>query len=386
MKIRDTVLDDQHSFITPARTWTFPIDIVDPVTEFKIDFQVETHPYGAVEDPWPWPSPMPYMIQEIAVIDGSEVIFALNGAQAFAMSCFDLGYAPFHNHEEKWGEVARWVFPIHFGRSLVDPEWIFDPKKFRNPQIRITWNSEWRLANQIGTYKVDSDHPVVITVWAKIMEEGARPRGYLMTKEIKEYTPTGAGDEITWLPVDFPIRKLMVRSYEFGSRMQSMVAHLKLSQDQDKWIPFDHRGDDFIRLMKNWFTEVQMHGFSWVEDVAHREHLSGGLSSGAVISNTGSFFVSPNNWLGNIYHVDVRDFNGVEPAEIARIEASFHTTTRTPLDCFCYPFGDQNNAADWLQTAPMGNLRLILTHAIDTLEDSVGYGLTQIVTQQAHLY
>ena len=244
MKIRDTVLDDQHAFITPSLTWTFPINIVDPVTEFKVDFQIETNPLGGVTDDWYWPEPMPYMIREIAIIDGSEVIFALNGAQAFAMSCFD----------------------------------------------------------------------------------------------------------------------------------------------QDKWIPFDHRGDDFIRLMKNWFTEVQMHGFCWVEDVAHREHLCGDLSSGVVISNTGSFFISPNNWLGNVYHADVRDFNGLEPDEAHRIEGSFHGTTRTPLDCFCYPFGDQSDPADWLQTAPMGNLRLILTHAAEDWEGVTGYGLTQIVTQQAHPY
>ncbi|MBA7474248.1 hypothetical protein ES707_09596 [subsurface metagenome] len=392
MKIRDTVLDDHHGFITPALTWTFPINIVDPVTEFKIDFQIETHPLGGIADDWFWPYPMPYMIKEIAIIDGSEVIFALNGAQAFAMSCFDLGYAPYHRHEEKWGEVARWCFPIHFGRNLTDPEWIFDPKKFRNPQIRITWDSEWRQDNQQGTYKVDSDHPLYITVWAKIMEEGARPRGYLMTKEVKEYTPTGVGDEITWLPVDFPIRKLMVRAYLFEGQMHRMVNHLKLSQDQDKWIPFDLHGDDFIRLMKNWFTEVQMHGYSWVEDAPYREHLCGDLSSGVVISNTGSFFVSPSNWWGNTYQIFVRDFNGMEPAEDGRIECSFHGTTRTPLDCFCYPFGDQDNASDWLQTSPMGNLRLILTHGLNfqvpEVEEGSEHGLplTQIVCQQAHPY
>ena len=386
MKIRDVCLDDRHNFITPALTWTFPINIVDPVTEFKISFECENNPLGGVADDWFWPEPMPYMIDEIAIVDGSEVIFALNGAECFAMSCFDLGYASYHTHNEMWGRSSRWCFPVHFGRSLVDPNWIFDPTKFRNPQMRITWNSEWLHADQAGTHKVDSDHPIVISIWAKIMEEGASPRGYLMTKEVKEYTPTGVGDEITYLPTDFPIRKLMVRSYQFGAWMTHNITHLKLSQDQDKWIPFDLRSPDFIRLMKNWFEEVELHGYHWMENGAQREHLCGDQSNGLIISAQGSYFVSVNNWLGNTFFGELRDFNGAQPDHAHRCDIWSSGSTRTPLDCFCYPFGNQDNAADWLQVSPMGNLRLILTHAAENWEGVTGYGLTQIICQQAHPY
>lgn len=386
MKIRDHCVDDQHTFITPARTWTMPINIVDPVTEFKIDFRCNTNPLGGVTTDWFWPYPMPYMIKEIAVIDGSEVIFALNGAQAFAMSCFDLGYAPSHWHHERWGTTPRWCFPIHFGRSLVDPNWIFDPTRFKNPQLRITWDSEWREDNQEGTWKVDSDYPITISVWAKIMEEGADPVGYLMTKEVKEYTPTGAGDEITWLPTDFPIRKLLVRSWAYALRQQIMVEHLKLSQDQDKWIPFDLRGEDFIRLMKNWFTEVQLHGIHWLCNQEVREHCSGSMSRGLVVSNTMRLVVAPYLWDGNTFSCFATYDDGTWTETDSRVEVESMSMTRTPFDTFCYPFGDQDDPADWLQVAPMGNLRLILTHALDTYKEQTGYGLTQIVCQQAHPY
>jgi len=386
MKIRDVVLDQSHSFTQAALTWTHPINIVDPVTEFKVLFQAQTHPDKGAAPDYPWPGPMPYLIEEIAVIDGSEVIFALNGAEMFALSCFDLGFAPYHAHQEHWDRPARWAFPIHFGRSLVDPEWIFDPKKFRNPQIRITWDLEAVQAIGAGTYADPTVTPIVITIWAKVMEEGARPRGYLMTKQIKEYTPAAAGTEITWLPVDFPIRKLLVRSYLFGGFQTHGTSHLKLSQDQDKWIPFDLEGGDFARLMKNWFTEVQLHGYHYVSEDEEREHLSGAPSSGLVVAAQGSYFLSPTNWVPNTFYSEVRDFNGAEPNEAARIEAWSQSMTRTPLDCFCYPFGDQENAADWLQTAPMGNLRLLLTHAEETWEELGGFPIVQIVTQQAHPY
>jgi len=386
MKIRDTCLDDRHAFITPALTWTFPINIVDPVTEFKVCFECENNPLGGIADDWFWPEPMPYMIEEIAIVDGSEVIFALNGAQAFAMSCFDLGYAPYHTHNEMWGRSSRWVFPIHFGRSLTDPNWIFNPRAFRNPQMRITWNSEWLHADQEGTHKVDSDHPIVISIWAKIMEEGASPVGYLMTKEVKEYTPTGPGDEITWLPTDFPHRKLMVRSYQFGAWLTHNITHLKLSQDQDKWIPFDLRSHDFMRLEKNWFEEVIMHGFHWVDHDCQREHLCGDMSHGQVCSSTARLVVAPTNWLGNTFFVYASDDDGTFRTTSTRAEVWSRGVTRTPLDCVCYPFGDQGDPEDWLSVAPMGNLRLILTHAAEDWEGVTGYGLTQVVSQQAHPY
>ncbi|GAJ03828.1 unnamed protein product, partial [marine sediment metagenome] len=39
MKIRDTCLDHRHAFTQNALTWTFPINIMDPVTEFKVHFR-----------------------------------------------------------------------------------------------------------------------------------------------------------------------------------------------------------------------------------------------------------------------------------------------------------------------------------------------------------
>ncbi len=386
MKIRDTVIDYQHTFTTPARVWTIPINIVDPVTEFKVYFEIHTSELPDEDDPFLWAQPVPYMIEEIAIIDGSEVIFALNGAEMFAMSCYDLGYAPYHDHNEIFNRVSKWCFPIHFGRSLVDPNWIFNPRAFKNPQMRITWDSQWQHLNQAGTYKIDDDHPISITIWAKIMEEGASPVGYLMTKEVKEYTPTGPGDEITWLPTDFPIRKLMVRSYAFGLRQHRMVDHLKLSQDQDKWIPFDHDGADFIWLMKNWFTEVQLAGHHFMENDSQREHLAGSFSSGLVVGNARGWIVCPNNWIGNTFWAYVQQHDGVLATTTTRVEAESACRTRTPFDCFCYPFGDQEDPADWLEVGEMGNLRLILSHLLDTREGQTGYGLTQIVCQQAHPY
>ncbi len=384
MKIRDAELDHQHHFAQNALTWTFPINIVDPITELKVHFRTYCHTTKGGDANWFFPPPMPYVIEEIAIIDGSEVIYALNGACAVAMSTFDLEYMPFAHHQEFPGATTHWCFPIHFGRSLVDPEWILDPRKFRNLQMRITWDLAAIHPVGAGGFINDEDHPLQISIWAKIMEEGATPRGYLMTKEVKEYTPTGPGDEVTYLPTDFPHRKLMVRSYGLCGRMGESVEKLKLSQDQDKWIPFDIHGDDFIRLMKNWFEEVATHGAHYMAHAECREHTGGWLGQGVICPGTMDNFVTLFNWSTNCFCAYITDTADAHPDHDNRIEVYSYGKTRTPFDCFCYPFGDQSDPADWLEVGAMGNLRLILTHA-----DGGGtptYGLTQIVTQQAHPY
>lgn len=388
MKIRDTVLDDRHSFAQSALTWTFNINLVDPVTEFKVHFRVKNDPDVGVTPAFHWPMPLPYVISEIAVIDGSEVIFALNGPQCIAMSCFDLGYSPLHWHQEQQGMHSYWNFPIHFGRSLVDPEWIFDPRKFRNPQIRITWDLENNYGFiGAGGYTDETDEladRVQITVWARVMEEGATPRGYFMTKEVKSYTPAGTGDQITWLPTDFPHRKLMVRSYAFNNELMESIEHIKISQDQDKWIPVDHRCEDFIWLMKNWFTEVQFHGKYRMADQEVREHFGGNFGHGLVCSGVMDWIVGVTNWVGNCFVCDIVTQAGVNPARDARQAVWAMGMTRTPFDALCYPFGDQQDPADWLDIAAMGNLRLILTHGFDAVADA--WAETEIVCQQAHPY
>jgi len=385
MRIRDAVLDYRHAFTQSALTWTFNIDLADPVTEFKVWFFVKNHPDVGVTTAFRYTQPLPYCIKEIAIIDGSEVIFSLSGPQAIAMSCFDLGFSPLHWHQELNGANQYWMFPIHFGRSLVDPEWIFDPKKFRNPQMRITWDLEagYGFLGE-GGYATETAGRVMISVYAKVMEEGARPRGYLMTKEVKSYLPAGDGNEITYLPTDFPHRKLMVRSYILRGELVEGIEHIKLSQDQDKWIPVDHTCDDFIWLMKNWFTEVQFHGKYFMADDEYREHFCGDYGHGLICSATQEYQVSVRDWATNVFIADILDATPAETLKSDRCQVWAMGMTRTPFDSMCYPFGDQEDPADWLDVGVMGNLRLILYH--NRCDVAGGYADTEIVCQQAHPY
>ena len=72
MKIRDAQL--QHRFPVTGDTgvWTFNVNLVDPVTEFKIWVFAKVSEHDALADQC-----LPYCISEVALIDGSEVIQAM---------------------------------------------------------------------------------------------------------------------------------------------------------------------------------------------------------------------------------------------------------------------------------------------------------------------
>lgn len=368
MRIRDVVLQDRLAQLVDARTWTFNINLVDPVTEFKVWFYAKTHATGPNEA-----GCIPYLIKEVAIIDGSEVIASMNGAQCFSLYCFDHGKEPFVWHQEQGGMSNYWCLPITFGRHLWDPNWIFDPTRFRNPQIRITFD----LANvaAVGA-NAWATGTAQISVWAKIMEEGADPVGYFMSKELKEFASLASGQEITYLPTDFPIRKLMVRAYKKAGDMTDAITRLKLSQDEDKWIPWDLNSADFIFLMRDWFPEIYLHLKNQADNNEQREHYGGQYAHGMICGGEDIHITNVSGFANNIYTLEAETDAGAGATDVIHW---IETTTRTPFDHYCYPFGDQQKPETWLDVGRMGNLRLILT------QGSTGY-TEEIVVQQAHPY
>ncbi len=368
MKIRDVVLQDHLAQLVDARTWTFNINLVDPVTEFKVWFSAQNHANGPNEA-----GCIPYLVEEIAVVDGSEVIASLNGAEAVALYMFNHGKPPFHWHTQIGGDTNKWCLPLTFGRHLWDPEYIFDPRRFRNPQLRITFDLAAVAPVGANGYATGSAE---ISVWAKVMEEGAAPRGYLMAKQIKEFASLASGQDVTYLPTDYNLRKILVRAYKPGGLMSTAVTRLKLSQDEDRWIPWDLAGNDFIWLMRDWFPEYELHLRQQADDGEVREHYGGLWASGLVSGNEDDYICDISGFTDNTYTAHLKSDAGVAGTGIKHW---VDVCTRTPFDAFCYPFGDQDDPASWLDVHAMGNLRLILT------QGSVGY-TEQIVVQQAHPY
>ncbi len=143
-------------------------------------------------------------ITKIELVDGSDVLFGLSGEEAQALAFYGTGRMPLNQVSLVVGEYMKSVIPIYFGRRLFDRELALDPKRFSNLQLKITWDEDAAnasvVANQLSVRGFAFDKRPV------------SPRGFLMAKEIKEYTPVASTYEYSKLPLDYPYRMLMLRS------------------------------------------------------------------------------------------------------------------------------------------------------------------------------
>lgn len=180
-------------------------------------------------------------LSKIEIVDGSDVLFSLNGKQAQALNFYDRGVKPF-NYIDTFGQ--HWntaVFGIDFGRFLFDQALAFDPTKFINPQLKITWDEALCQADCTDN---------TCQVFADIFDELVpTPTGFLMTKEIYNYTVAETGYEYIDLPTDHPIQQIFVRCQLTEEVFGGLIDELKLSEDNDKRIPLDITTGNLLRMV-----------------------------------------------------------------------------------------------------------------------------------------
>lgn len=216
-------------------TKTIDVDIKDPISQIQVVYET-VNGNQAYGDGHPV-----RCITKIEIIDGSEVLFSLSGAEAQAADYY-------HNKRETPSIVlytngmnCEQIMNINFGRYLYDKELALDPSKFSNLQLKITID-----LNAGGSLSTSG----YLTVLAHIFDEkAASPVGFLMHKEIKSFTLANAAHEYTDLPVDHPYRKLFVRAQRYGTGPEYQIDTLKLSEDVDKKVPVNHTMFQILRAM-----------------------------------------------------------------------------------------------------------------------------------------
>jgi len=305
-------------------------------------------------------------ISKIELVDGSDVLFSLNGRETQALNFYDRGEASDNHMTGSNGEWMRAVFGIDFGRRLFDPELAFDPTKFTNPQLKITWDENLACTLAEDNY---------LTVQAHLFDElKPTPTGFLMSKNVYTYTPAANAYEYLDLPTDHPLRTLLVGSHQEEFNFTQMIAEVKLSEDNDKRIPMDLTGDELFYLMKQLYPE-------YIENVY------------MVISNTGTDFrVTPFEdaiIVGQLCS-NPQDLSGL----FGNGGLANFTTENTPVTVYflckgyiphglvAIPFGNPADDADWYDTTAVGTLQ-IRVKAGPTLGTDP---LAHVITQQLRSY
>jgi hypothetical protein len=333
MKYRTATLMAEENLGTSG-TKLIDLNVQDPISALQFQARITVSTGARL-------IPEPDVMSKIELIDGSDVLLALSGAQMAAIGFYE------GMKQIDWAacnltsETEEGYLKFNFGRYLWDTLLAFDPKKFRNPQLRITFNTA--AVQALAT-------PLYLRINAELFDEKAiSPQGFLQTKEFHSYVGAATTYEYIDLPTDLVLRKLYLQTKNFGAAHFQNLTSVRLSEDNDKRVPFDI-------LVKDWMN-LQLAEFGRCHQYV------GAFGNGSSYPVWGA----PCN---------VENFNVMNASAQAAIQAttgtggkfSFDTASGTniligelsgslPYFVHCYPFGDQMDMADWYDVTRIGSLR-----------------------------
>lgn len=347
--------------ISADGTQTIDLDMSDPISQIHLDLRA-TNGAGADSDGHPAES-----VTKIEIIDGSEVLFNLTGMCAQALDIAESGIHPrggWYNYLVT--TETDFVVCINFGRWELDPEYAFDPKQFRNPQLRITHDISAGGMNPSACK---------ISVLATLFDEKIiSPKGFLQTKEIKSYSATTGEHEYTDLPLDMPYRKILLQGLKREAPPHWVFSNIKLSEDQDKRVIFDNEFRDllFSYARKNAFVEE-----TWTLGGAITSQLDMHVTPTMDVMATGT------SWTQTLGAKDIALYNGDGGylERLTEVAANMVVNVRgwSPHACIVLPMGNQDDPADWYNVARVGNLKLDVTGGQTTTT-------SKVCVQQERLY
>lgn len=346
---------------TDDATETIEINVVDPISQLIIEYEgLNTAGVTGTDH-------FAKCISKIEIVDGSDVLYSLNGHEAQALAYYHSKVAP-----QQWLQFMNdnyfaVVFNIPFGRKLWDPQLALDPKKFDNLQLKITIDLD------AGGVAPDAGR---MTVFASVFDQKAiTPIGFLTAKQLISYTLVNSAHEYIDLPKDHDFRKILVRAQRLGVEPTAQIGNIKLSEDNDKRVILDGSWADMLRTFG-------------VDTPQYQEYIIGQGTS-----TSKNFYCTPTLCIGGsvvtwatatpTYHIF---YNGDGGRFQTLGQAARNWIATIIGDCphgaLEIPFGDQQDMDDWFKVADLGSLRLDLTAG-----SSVGTAQTcQVITQQLRKY
>ena len=351
MLYRNTYLESLVSLANSGER-TVDINIVDPITALFLEFRCAN---GATDNV---KNPLVDCVSAIEVVDGSRVIYSLDGAEALALATYQMVHMPDLLVSELGGVTQNLVLPVFFGRYEGDTEFSFDPKRFINPQLRIKWNIATNTAAGATGF---ADAGLQFTALAKVMEGAPAPAKVLVNKEHYTYT-TAAGVEYVDLPVDYPYRGLLFRGDLTAYNLFGVVNNLKLNCDAGKFIPFDMRMTDLMRSLSFVYPEFMYR---------HHFHVADGTTIYFLLKyGERPSFVCQNTDDTVFRYADLAKGEGalaIDSAGVAqtnKVNVYTHCVGGSPMRTVYVPFGRQEVEADWFPAPTFKSIRLEATGAV----------------------
>jgi len=340
-----------------AATKTVDISIKDVISRIQVKYGYTNGSHDATGHP-------ALTVSKVEIVDGSTVLYSLSGKEIEALDFFDGKRTQPYEREFRSGCPGIVLLNLNFGRKLYDPLLAFDPKKFSNPQIKVSHNKALG-----GSAPSSSTLEIVADVFD---QKAVTPQGFLMSKEHQTETLVANAYVNVDLPTDHILRKLLIMSRTAGYELDNQLSTLHLDEDNDKRVIIDSNIDDFFHFMENLFgpyreqivgtfSGVASHGW-YCTPISHSELHVRPIGGATVELDSefggGYFTMTPSAvtaWRGGV--------TGFEPHGAVPVI-----------------FGDQDDIVDWFDVTKVGTLRLRLKAA------SGPSGSVEVVTQQLRKY
>lgn len=345
-----------------AQTETIDLNIQDPISRIDIQYK----PFLASSAML---AALPVNITKIELVDGSEVLHSLEGRQNQALCLYDRRAPTLNSSVTSGGVEAAAIMGIDFGRFLYDPQLAFVPTKFRNPQLKITHDRA--LVDAACTTHT-------LEVNAHVFDEKViTPIGFLVAKGHVSYVAASEGaKEDLDLPLDAALRQIIVRGWHTGVSPLTVFTHFRLSEDNDKRIPYDVEADDYCLCMKGIWAAIEETMADYTNDngdyykyVTPTDHW---VSVAAIPNGVDNPIKTEGGSQGGYVHWEC--LNTAWSTAIVRGYLPHH--------CIQFPFGNQQDLDDWYDVTRLGSLKARITSG-----SNYGAGSEiQLITQQLRRY
>lgn len=232
MNYRNVIIDNNRT-ITDAATLPLNIDIADPISRLNFKFNIQNSASAAVLVAHPARA-----VTKIEVIDGSHIITSLSGEEMLSANYYDRRMPPPSYINGVTNTQSYFTCGIDFGRWLWDPELALQPADYDHLQLKLTYNKALYESSAAAMY---------MTITADVFDEKSiTPRGFLRRYEATTWTPSGTATEYLNVPIDLPIRKLLVAGYSTDANFRAPIHDFKLTQDGDKMVPYNTNTRTYI--------------------------------------------------------------------------------------------------------------------------------------------
>jgi len=357
MKYRKATLLATESATTPA-TKTIDLDLTEAITRIHLNIRATNSNNTLIAHP-------AKIIKKLEIVDGSDVLYSLSGTEAQAIGEIGTDFNPVDVISYMTGDQIQPSMNIFFGRHLWDTRFAFDPKKYTNPQLKIS--HDLALGGSTPT-------AMTLAVYADLFDEKpVSPEGFLMSKENFTYTPSASAHKYVDLPVDYPYRMLLMQTLSSGKQMGEVLSHIKLSENMDKKVVMDQDTKDIIKLILSETTPTYENILAYV-----------GTTATTIYCKSAYEGVAVGNQYGGAQYAT--SFGGVAGGTFTAYSATAYYLKMIvrgwcPHGCYNIMPGNKDDPDDWYDPTNLKSLRLDLT-----ADTSPGSDAVNIVTQQLRKY